>query len=349
MITCVVPTRNEARNLPHAIASLRWCDEVIVVDMESSDGTPELARSLGANVLHVEYRPDFDMSRKVGLDAARAEWVLALDADEIVPRPLAEAISELVRGSQYDVALIPRVNFKFGLQRGGSLWPDYQRRLYRKGAVEFVSAIHRYLEIKSSRVKWFAPQGELALYHFNYSPLEQQLHKLNKYTSTEALFAPRNTAVPPAWSGLARFASLHFKHGAWREGIPGLWWSGQASFYDLAQRRKRLEVIADGTMAGTEGEIAQLNRETSAQALAAVQQGQYRCEASFMRLAYKLLSHLGCADSSQHHIWVAACAAFRDLTLEVKVWEMTAGRAMAERAQDEMRAVLMELWAKRTV
>jgi hypothetical protein len=346
MISCVIPTRNEAHNLSHAMASLGWCDEVVVVDMESTDGTPDTARALGARVVAVEQNPDFNMSRKVGLDAARNEWVLALDADEMVPPALAGALSDLVRGSDYDVAVMPRLNFKFGIQRGGSLWPDFQRRLYRKDAVRFVSAIHQYLEIKSERVKWFPVRDELALHHFNYSPLDQQVAKLNKYTSTDAVYAREGSNASLGRLGLSRFAALHVKHGGWKDGIPGFWWSAHSAFYDMTQQRKWLELAAAGTVSETERVIEQLNRDTSLDAAARVERGKSRHAVSVARVARKFISALRPARSHDSIVWRAAHDAFHDLVVEMKVWEMVSGRAMAERAQDEMRAALAAQWVE---
>ncbi len=346
MISCVIPTRNEAHNLAYAMASLHWCDEVVVVDMESTDGTPDIAFSLGARVMAVERNPAFDMSRKVGLDAARNEWVLALDADEMVPPALAEALSDVVRGSEYDVAVMPRLNFKFGIQRGGSLWPDYQRRLYRKDAVGFIPIIHQYLQIRSERVKWFPVREELALHHFNYNALEQQIEKLNKYTSAAAMYA-REGARASLWRiGLERFAALHVKHGGWKDGIPGLWWSSHSAFYDMVQHRKWLEFTAAGTMADTEHMIERLNRETSADALARLERGERRHSVSMPRALRKFTKSVRPSGSSDSTVWRAACDAFRDLLLEMKVWEMVEGRSMAERAQDEARAALAAQWAE---
>lgn len=345
MITCVLPTRNEAVNLPHVVSSVQWCDEIIVVDMESTDGTPDVARSLGARVLAVREHPDFNMSRKVGLDAARNEWVLALDADEMVPKSLADALRELAWTGEYDVALMPRVNFKFGLQRGGSLWPDYQRRLYRKDAVDFVSAIHQYLKIKSERVKWLPVDDQFALHHFNYSPLGQQIDKLNKYTSTDATYAPYGCAAAPRWVPLRTFLSLHLKHKGWKEGIPGLWWSAHSAFYELTQRRKRLELLADGTVGATEKEIELLNIETTGIAQSRVQSGLRGYTVSLPSLVAKVFAGFNSAGSVDARTWRAARDAFRDLSIEMKVWESVVGRGMAERLQDETRAKLAAQWA----
>jgi glycosyltransferase involved in cell wall biosynthesis len=346
MISCVIPTRNEAHNLAHALASLHWCDEVVVVDMESTDGTPELALSLGARVMAVEHSPDFNLSRKFGLDAARNEWVLALDADEMVPPALAEALLDVAHGSKYDVGVMPRLNFKFGIQRGGSLWPDYQRRLYRKDAVGFVTAIHQYLEIRSKRVKWLPVRDELALHHFNFSPLAQQIEKLNKYTTTDALYAHEPTAGSLSRIGLRRFAALHVKHGGWKEGIPGFWWSAHSAFYDMAQHNKWLEFTSKGTVEETQRFIEQLNRETSIAAKIRLDRGERRHTVSLARSAWKFATSLRPSGSLDSAVWRAASNAFRDLLLEMKVWEMVEGRTMAERAQDETRSALASQWAE---
>lgn len=79
---CLI-TRDEAHNLPGLMQSVRGlAREVVVVDTGSSDGTPELARALGARVLHASWQDDFSAARNVALEAARSEWLLTLDADQ---------------------------------------------------------------------------------------------------------------------------------------------------------------------------------------------------------------------------------------------------------------------------
>lgn len=344
-ITCVIPTKNEAHNLSHALTSVRWCDEIIVVDMESDDATIDVARAFGAKVLTVARRPDFDMSRKIGLDAARNDWVLSLDADEMVPKRLAFALRSIVGRSEHDVVIMPRLNFKFGIQRRGGLWPDYQRRLYRKHAVAFVPTVHEYLQLTSARLSWLPQEDSLSLHHFNYTPIANQIAKLNTYTSTAAMYAASARVNGGRVTGFTRFVSLYFKHKGAVEGIPGLWWSAHQAFYDCFEHRKRLAFEVDGSTAAIEREIDEVNRETTELAAARIGCASPRHAASLRWLVRRLAAELY---RSRFHGWPSVQGAFRDLALEVKVWEGLIGHAMAVQAQDAMRSLLAEQWHQGT-
>jgi hypothetical protein len=314
--------------------------------MESSDGTPEIARNLGARVIAVAADPDFNRSRKVGLEASTNDWILALDADEMVPVELATTLSERARHRSDDVLLIPRLNFKLGCQQNAGLWPDYQRRFYRKGTVEFVSAVHDYLIVPSNRMAFLPPRVDLALHHFNYIPVSKDIEKLNLYTTSDVLSRSRLMPLAPVWTSLKTFVSLYFKRLGMRDGIPGLWWSAFRSFTDLVQHRKQLELRMSGTVACTEKEIAELNTETTMAAKLRVENGRRQCAVSLPRLVGKLIVGFPSGGSLDSRAWRAARNAFCDLVLEVKVWELASGRTMAERAQDTARAEISAEWAR---
>src|SRR4051794_33088630 len=83
-ISVVICTYQEAENIRTAVTALAWCDEVIVVDQHSPDGTGAIARSLGARVVTCERTGYVEAVRQVGIDAASGDWILIVDADEIV-------------------------------------------------------------------------------------------------------------------------------------------------------------------------------------------------------------------------------------------------------------------------
>src|ERR1700722_9135977 len=114
-VTLCVSTRNAAADLPACIESVRdWVAENVVVDMESSDDTVEIARSYGATVVEVPAAGWAEPGRQAGIEAASRSWMIVLDADERA----AEGVRDLAAhyGAQEDVAgvWLPRQNFMFG-------------------------------------------------------------------------------------------------------------------------------------------------------------------------------------------------------------------------------------------
>src|SRR5713101_5943926 len=114
-LSAVVITQDEEARLPAALESVRFCDEVVVVDSGSTDRTLEIARAAGARVLVNSPWPGFVAQRNVAVEAARHDWVLALDADERVTPALREEIQALrARGFDRAGYRIPRAAFYLG-------------------------------------------------------------------------------------------------------------------------------------------------------------------------------------------------------------------------------------------
>jgi glycosyltransferase involved in cell wall biosynthesis len=88
MISAVIITKNEEENIKRCLQSLSWCDEIIVVDDDSTDKTVEIAKKSGAKVYNRTMNSDFSAQRNFGLEKAKGDWVLFIDADEKVTSAL---------------------------------------------------------------------------------------------------------------------------------------------------------------------------------------------------------------------------------------------------------------------
>ena len=125
-ITLCVSTRNAAGLLEGCINSVRdWVSEIVVVDMESSDRTLEIARSYGATIIQVPAAGWTEPGRQSGIDAASQPWILVLDADERGAAGLRAVAAAAVGRSDIAALRLPRQNFQFGwwVPRSG-IWPD---------------------------------------------------------------------------------------------------------------------------------------------------------------------------------------------------------------------------------
>ncbi len=135
-ITACLIVQNEQRNLPGALASVSFCEEIVVVDGGSSDRTLEIAREHGARVIESPW-PGFAAQRNVALDAATSEWVLELDADERVTPRLRVSIERLLASppAQTAIAVCPLRHWFLGRLLGASAkYPAYRSRLFRREA-----------------------------------------------------------------------------------------------------------------------------------------------------------------------------------------------------------------------
>jgi Glycosyl transferase family 2 len=132
---CII-ARDEEERLPECLDSVAFCDEVVVVDGGSSDGTMGLARARGARVVEQAWL-GFAAQRNVALDAASGDWILEIDADERVSPELREEIQAFLAAppAGVDMAALPRRHRFLGAWLGpAGRYPDYRHRLFRRGA-----------------------------------------------------------------------------------------------------------------------------------------------------------------------------------------------------------------------
>jgi len=142
-LSVVVLTRNEAKNIERCLKSVQWADEIIVVDAESTDGTPEIAERLGARVI-VHSWEGAGAQYAFGIAQARSDWVLILDADEEVTAELADAIRKVIVAPKNLFAgyKVRRVNYVLGrwLRYGG--WQEWVLRLFLRERVTSPPTLH---------------------------------------------------------------------------------------------------------------------------------------------------------------------------------------------------------------
>ncbi|MBA3641428.1 MAG: glycosyltransferase family 2 protein [Acidobacteriota bacterium] len=180
-LTVTVITYNEAEHIQHALESVAWADEIIVVDSGSTDGTVELARPLATRVIVREW-PGYSDQKNFAADSASNEWVLSVDADERVTPELAAEIRQLLSSEpQARGYRIRRLSRYLGRWIHSTDWfPDYQLRLYDRRAGRWNGlAVH-----ESFRLNDGAPArlgGELQ--HFAYRDISHHLQKIDTYTT----------------------------------------------------------------------------------------------------------------------------------------------------------------------
>ncbi len=131
-LSAVLIAQNEERNIGGAVASVAFCDEIVLVDSDSRDRTREIAAAAGARVLVNAPWPGFVAQRDLAVRAAQHDWVIALDADERVGEALRQEILALRgRGFAFAGYRIPRVARYLGRWIRGTDWyPDWQVRLF---------------------------------------------------------------------------------------------------------------------------------------------------------------------------------------------------------------------------
>lgn len=243
-ISVIVLTLNEERNLPRCLGSVRWADEIVVVDSFSADRTVDIAREHGALVLRHEYDSDL-RQRERGFAAATGDWILVLDADEEVPADLAGEIRDAVsRPDAPDGFLLARlVSFHGEWIRHGGWYPGLTLRLFRKERVRTEdAAVHGGYAVEGTPGTLRTP-----LHHYSYDSISHYLRKMNDYTSLQVsnLLRSRPGYVPgPAkllFSPLSHFLRNFVTRRGWRDGIRGFLLAVLDAVYALALYAKLRE------------------------------------------------------------------------------------------------------------
>jgi glycosyltransferase involved in cell wall biosynthesis len=221
-LSAVIITKNAATQIDACLASLAFADEVLVVDSDSSDGTPDLARSAGARVISKEWL-GFGRQKQFAVSEARHDWVLCLDADERVSDALRSSLlAELAapRTSAFEMARCNR--FLGHWLRHGEGYPDWSLRLFdRREARWSDDAVHE-------RVLANARPARLSgdLLHDSAETLEGYLDKQNRYTTLQAdmmrAAGKRASLSRLVLSPLARFIKFYFFRLGFLDGQAGL-------------------------------------------------------------------------------------------------------------------------------
>jgi hypothetical protein len=188
-VTGVVIAQNEAALIGRTLESLLpWVSRLLVVDGGSTDGTVDVARRQGADVIVVPFRGDFAAQRNAGLEHVSTPWALMLDCDEEIPAGLGQTLSGCVRGSDVDAVYIPRLNL-VGDDPRPTRFPDLQPRLVRRW-LRYQGRVH---ETVRPRTALYLPLNGPQLKHHK-SPLRHYRNSLQYNLLNPGESTPRNLA-----------------------------------------------------------------------------------------------------------------------------------------------------------
>lgn len=180
-ISVIINTFNEERQIQACIESVRWADQIVVVDMMSDDSTAEIALRLGCEV-HTHKREGYvEPARQFAVSKARHPWVLILDADERCSDALADWIRTQLSGQRFSAFRVPRRNYlKETWLKCCGWYPDSQLRLLLKDRATFSNIIHRAPQIRGE-IHNFHAGGEICLHHYAVPSLRDRFEKLVRY------------------------------------------------------------------------------------------------------------------------------------------------------------------------
>lgn len=187
MISVVILTKNEEENIRRCLESVKWCDEIVIVDDNSSDKTIEIARKYKTTVYINSLNSNFSAQRNFGLTCAKNEWVLFVDSDEIISDALAYEISNAIQLKDQNLNgfngfYIKRSDFMWGKQlKYGETGSIKLLRLGKKGFGVWGGMAHEKWEIEGNIGQLINP-----LLHFPHKNVSEFLKDINFYTDIRA-------------------------------------------------------------------------------------------------------------------------------------------------------------------
>ena len=222
-LSVVIITKNEQDNVKKCLESIKWANEVIILDSGSADKTVEICKHYTNQVYSTDW-PGFGIQKQRALDLSTGDWVLSIDADEIVSLQLKNEILEKIKSkSNVDAYLIPRLSWYQGKCIRHSGWyPDYVLRLAKRSTARFTpDKVHERLKVSGT-------VGKLSsdILHYPYRNISHHIQKMNTYSSlsAEQMFAQGrkvNWILVILKPSFAFFRAYILKQG-FLDGWPGL-------------------------------------------------------------------------------------------------------------------------------
>lgn len=247
MISVIILTRNEERNIEDCIKSVPFADEVLVVDDGSTDKTKEIATSLGARVVEHAMAGDWGQQQTFGIQTAQYEWILFLDADERISPELGESIMAKVKAGTKKSYWMQRANvFHHNHATHGVLRPDWVLRLMPKEGSYVEGYVHPKIitPYEEERIS-----GKM--YHYTYDNWQQYFNKFNNYTTLAAEKAKdqgkkcsfvKDIMFRPLWA----FIKVYILNKGFLDGKMGFILSVNHYFYTMTKYVKLYYLLKDG-------------------------------------------------------------------------------------------------------
>jgi glycosyltransferase involved in cell wall biosynthesis len=262
-ITAVIPAKNEEKNITRCIKSVAWCNKIIVMWM-GDDKTGTIAKKMGAQVVEMNKgkKDDFVAVQKNinwAIDHCQTDWILRIDADEVVTTELKEEILSILKSqipnpksqtnskfkilnSKFVAYGIPRAQYFLGdFLRGGDWAYDRLVRLFKKGFARYepIVAVHEQFKVKGKIGYLKNP-----LLHFSHPTLKEVFRKFNSYTDVQVndihdhLFTAvvKMVILPPYI-----FLRWLIYHHGWRDGWRGVVAGTLRAWYEFILYKKYLQ------------------------------------------------------------------------------------------------------------
>lgn len=256
-LSVAIATFNEEKNIGACLESVKWVDEIVVVDGSSTDKTAKIAKKYADKVIITTNKPMFHINKNLAIGECSADWVLQLDADERVTHELKNEILKVINSNPQESGFwIRRKNYFLGrfLKKGGQ-YPDPVIRLFRKGKGKLPEkSVHEQIEIEG-KVGWLKNY----LIHYAYPSFFSYLHRSNRYTTHDAKLMLKGE-IPVSKPEFLQyflikpfvtFFSIYIRHKGFLDGFAGFVFAAFSALHHTTtyikykEAQKHPEVLSD--------------------------------------------------------------------------------------------------------
>jgi glycosyltransferase involved in cell wall biosynthesis len=243
-ITGIVITENEEKNIKDCLESIKWLDEITVIDSHSEDNTLRIAKNYNSKIYSTDIQ-NVTQKRKYALSEINIanDWILFIDADERITRELKEELISLDENTDVEGYYINRRNYYLGkwIKHSG-IYPDYCLRLFRKSKGKVTDRIvHEGIEVNGKTAKL-----KNDMLHYSYRNLEQMMEKINFFSSSEAAEHFNNdkkiTKTGVYLHAFSTFLRILISRGGYKDGLHGFYVSFCYSLVNFLSHLKLLKL-----------------------------------------------------------------------------------------------------------
>ena len=232
-LSAVILVKNEEKNIQRCIESLDFADEIIIIDDFSVDKTLQIARKYKTKILNRQLNDNFASQRNFGLKKATCEWVLFIDADEIVTAELKSEIIKNVNDTTYKAFYLQRRDVFMGkTMRAGEWGKKKLLRLAKKDSGVWTRAVHEYWDVNEKAGLLHSP-----LLHFPHATLSEFIGSIDFYSTLHSS-EHNKVGVKPNLIKIVVYPALKFidnffVRGGFRDGVYGFVFSVMMSFHSF--------------------------------------------------------------------------------------------------------------------
>lgn len=226
-ISVAMLAHNESQLIGETLETLRFVNEIVLVDAQSSDNTAEIAQSYGVIVITQPNVNNLNINKNIAIDACSSNWILYIDADERISEECKIEILAAIQSESYDAYFLPRLNRIIGKEmRFGGVYPDWQLRLFRRGTFRFPEKHIHEKVVGQGRI------GKLKhpIQHETYPEVTHLIRKLVFNAKFEAEYAWNNGLRPSIslafqwlfWKPITRTIERYFLKLGFLNGFAGI-------------------------------------------------------------------------------------------------------------------------------